>query len=299
MKKSAKQSPVEIEKEESNMASIVWKGYISFGLVSFPVKMFSAARAETVHFRMLHRKDLSRVKEVYYCAEENKPIERSDIVKGYETGNDEYVVVESEELKAIAPATESNMEIIQFVREADVDPIYFERSYYVAPGDDISKPYVLFVKALEETKFHAIAKISMHSREHIVLIRAMDDQLVLHTLFYEDELHPQNKQPGPPKNTSTRKELDLASKLIHQLAAPFKPAEFHDSYRENVEKLIEQKKSGKKITLVPKPKPGKVVDLMEALRQSIKSSSGPGAAEGKIKAKAPLAVKSGRRGKAA
>src|SRR6202521_1300031 len=109
------------------MAATVWKGYISFGLVSFPVRLFSAARAETVHFHMLHRKDLSRVKEVWYCAEEDKPIERADIVKGYETSKGKYVVVDDEELKKIAPSTAETMEIVQFVRDADVDPIFFER----------------------------------------------------------------------------------------------------------------------------------------------------------------------------
>src|SRR6266699_1819693 len=140
------------------MPATVWKGFISFGLVSFPVRLFSAARAETVHFHMLHRKDLSRVKEVWYCAEEDKPIERADIVKGYEASKGEYVVVGEEELKNIAPATASTMEILQFVREADVDPIYFERSYYVAPGDKVDKPYALFLKALQDTKYSAIAK---------------------------------------------------------------------------------------------------------------------------------------------
>src|ERR1700676_389584 len=131
------------------MAAIVWEGFFSFGFGAFPVRLFAAARAEHVHFHMLHRKDLSRVKEVWYCAQENKPIERSDIVKGYETSKDEYVVVEDEELKSIAPPTASTMEILQFVREADVDPIYFEQSYYVAPGDDVTKPYILFLKALK------------------------------------------------------------------------------------------------------------------------------------------------------
>src|SRR5436190_11055157 len=110
------------------MPATVWKGFISFGLVSFPVRLFSAARAETVHFHMLHRKDLSRLKEVWYCAEENTPIERADIVKGYETGKGEYVVVEEEELKKIAPSTASSMEVLQFVEAADVDAIYLERS---------------------------------------------------------------------------------------------------------------------------------------------------------------------------
>ena len=149
------------------------------------MRLFSAGRAEAVHFHMLHRKDLSRVKEVWYCAEEDKPIERADIVKGYEVAKGEFVVVEDEELKKIAPATESTMEILQFVHEADVDPIYFEHSYYVAPGEDLTKPYAVFSKALKDSKYSAIAKVSMHGREHVVLIRSAGDDLVLHTLTYE------------------------------------------------------------------------------------------------------------------
>jgi DNA end-binding protein Ku len=255
------------------MSSIVWKGYISFGLVSFPVQLFSAGRAETIHFHMLHGKDLSRVKEVWYCAEEDKPIDRDDIVKGYETGKGEYVVVNPEELKAIAPPTASTMEITQFVKDSDVDPIYFESSYYVAPGDKIGKPYALFAKALEETKYSAIAKLSMHSREHVVLIRAADDNLILHTLFYVDELHQANKPELKDHAATNRKELDLATALIRQLAAPFHPEEFHDTYRENVEKLIEQKRKGQKVTPISrKAKPAPVINLAEALRKSLKSS---------------------------
>src|SRR5580704_1484678 len=117
------------------MPATVWKGYLSFGLVSFPVRLFSAARAETVHFHMLHKKDQSRVKEVWYCVEEDKPIERSAIEKGYEVGRGKYVVVDDEELKKIAPTTATTMEVLQFVDSDEVDPIYFERSYYVAPED--------------------------------------------------------------------------------------------------------------------------------------------------------------------
>jgi DNA end-binding protein Ku len=257
------------------MPSIVWKGYISFGLVSFPVRLFSAARAEAVHFHLLHRKDLSRVKEVWYCAEENKPIERADIVKGYEVSKDEYVVVEDEELKKIAPATASTMEILQFVKETGVDPIYFESSYYVGPGDELTKPYALFLKALEESKYCAIAKVSMHSREHVVLIRAADEQLVLHTLYYPDELHPANRQKVSAKTNASAKEIALAMQLIKQLAGPFKPNEFHDTYRENVEKLIDQKQKGKKVTTQPAtPRRAPVIDLMEALKNSLKSKAG-------------------------
>lgn len=251
------------------MAAIVWKGYISFGLVSFPVRLYAAGRAEGVHFHMLHKKDLSRVKEVWYCAEENKPIERADIVKGYEAGKGEYIVVEDEELAAIAPETASTMEILQFVRESEVDPIYFEHSYYVAPAEDVTKPYALFLKALEESGHQAIAKIAMHNREHIVLIRSDKESLVLHTLFYPNEIHAARKEGIPSKAAATKKELELAIQLVKQLAAPFKPEQFHDTYRENVEKLIEQKTKGEPVKKEQKTHRAPVIDLMEALKKSL------------------------------
>ena len=251
------------------MPAIVWKGYISFGLVSFPVRLYSAARSEAIHFHMLHKKDLSRVKEVWYCAEEDEPIKRSDMVKGYEVSKGKYVVVEDEELKKIAPPTATTMEVLQFVPEDSVDPILFERSYYIGPDEKVSKPYALFLRAIEETKRYAVAKLTMHGRENIVLIRGSDNGLVLHTLFYPDELHKANKQASPAKTNPSRKELDLAKTLIQQFSGSFKPDQFHDVYRENVEKLIEQKRKGQKITTIQQPKPAKVLDLMEALQQSI------------------------------
>jgi DNA end-binding protein Ku len=236
------------------------------------VRLFSAARAESDHFHMLHKKDLSRVKEVWYCAEENKPIERSDIVKGYEVNKGEYVTVDDEELKKVAPPTASTMEILQFVKSDEVDPIYFESSYYVAPEEKVSKPYALFMAALTETKRDAIAKVAMHNREHVVLIRPGEGGLVLHTLYFADELHKSN-QAEPSKTKFTALELKLANDLISHLAAPFKPSEFHDTYRENVERLIEQKQKGQKITMVKQPRKAPVIDLMEALKRSLKSTS--------------------------
>ena len=267
------------------MPATVWKGFISFGLVSFPVRLFSAARAESVHFHMLHKKDLSRVKEVWYCAEEDKPIERSDIVKGYETGKGEYIVVDEEELKKIAPTTATTMEILQFVKSDDVDPIYFESSYYVAPEDNLGKPYSLFRAALDETEQYAIAKIAMHNREHVVLIRPSDEGLLLHTLYYQDELHESNKGTGTKAKYSA-KELQLAKSLVAHLSAPFKPDQFEDTYRENVERLIEEKRKGKKITTTEQPRKAKVIDLMEALQKSLKASS-KGQSKASSKSEAP------------
>jgi DNA end-binding protein Ku len=252
------------------MPSTVWKGFISFGLVSFPVRLFSAARAEAVHFHMLHKKDLSRVKEVWYCAREDKPIDRSDIVKGYETSKNKYVIVEDEELKKIAPTTATTMDILQFVASDEVDPVFFESSYYIAAESDTAKPYVLFMAALADTKQDAIAKIAMHNREHIVLIRPSGGGLMLHTLYYPDELHKANKSETP-KAKYTAKELELAKSLVGHLTASFKPEQFKDTYRENVERLIKQKQKGQKITTVEQPSKAPVIDLMEALKRSLEA----------------------------
>src|ERR1051325_7915404 len=150
------------------MPSTVWRGYVSFGLVSFPVRLFAAARPEGIHFHLLHQKDLSRIKEVWYCAEEDKPVD--DIVKGFEVSKGEYVVIDDAELKSVAPPTAQVMEILQFVRAGDVDPIFLEKSYYVGAEEAGSKPYALLLAAMNETKYYAVAKLAMHSREHIVII---------------------------------------------------------------------------------------------------------------------------------
>jgi len=250
------------------MPATVWKGFLSFGLVSFPVRLFSAARADHVRFHMLHRKDLSRIKEVWYCAEEDKPVDRSDIVKGYEISKGQYVPVEEEELKKIAPPTASTMEIVQFVRDKEVDPVYFESSYYVAPDETVSKPYHLFFQALTESQYSALAKVTMHAREHAVLIRAAKRSLLLHTLFYPNELRAANQPEVKPEKKAAGKELALAKTLIERLAGPFRPEELYDTYREAVERLIEQKRKGQKISATSHPRKAPVIDLMEALKRS-------------------------------
>jgi DNA end-binding protein Ku len=252
------------------MAATVWKGYLSFGLVTFPVRLFSAARAKTVHFHMLHKKDLSRVKEVWYCAEEDKPIGRSEIVKGYEAGKDEYVVVDDRELEAIAPPTASTIEVEQFVSGDQVDPLYFEMSYYLAPEQKVNKAYDLFAAALTESGRYAVAKMALHNREHVVLIRPRKDGLLLHTLFYADELNSANRGAHAGAKF-TAKELELAKSLVNQMSGPFEPSHYHDAYRENVERLIEQKKKGHALPKVSAPRKAPVVDLMEALKRSLKT----------------------------
>jgi DNA end-binding protein Ku len=268
------------------MATSVWKGYISFGLVSFPVRLFAAAREETVRFHMLHKKDLSRIKEVWYCAEEDKPVEKEHIVKGYEYEKGKYVVVEQEELKKVAPPTARVMEILQFVETSEVDPIVFDKSYYAQPDEAVSKPYSLLLHAMRETKQYAIAKVAMHNREHVVIIRPSSTGMVIHTMYYEHELHTSNQPSLPKQERYSAKEIELAKRLIETLSAPFKLEEYHDSYRENVMKLIEQKRKGEKVTPIRQPRVAPVVDLMAALQASLnKSTHGSGATTKKARKK--------------
>src|SRR5499425_208086 len=218
---------------EPEMASTVWKGYLTFGLLSLPVKLYSAARAETVSFNQLHKSDHSRVKQVLYCQAEDKPIQRSDIVKGYEYEKDKYVVVEDEEIKKVAPKTAKTMEVLEFVQSSEVDPIFFESSYYLAPDEAGEKPYALLFEALRKTGCVGVAKIAMHNREHIVILRPGPHGILLHTMYYRDEIR-QVEEFRTDRSLVKEKELDLAMTLVKSLEAEFEPEKYKDDYRENL-----------------------------------------------------------------
>ena len=164
------------------MASTVWKGHLTFGLVSLPVKLFSAARSESVSFNQLHASDHSRVKQVLYCQAEDKPVARNELVKGYEYEKDKYVVIDEDDLKKAQPASAKTMEVLEFVKASEVDAVYFESSYYMAPDEAGEKPYALFFEVLKKSGYLAIAKLTMHSREHIVVLRPGKRGLLLHTM---------------------------------------------------------------------------------------------------------------------
>ena len=170
------------------MASSVWKGHLTFGLVSFPVRLFSAARSETISFNLLHKDDNSRIKQVTYCQAEDKPVPRSELVKGYEYEKDRYVVIEDEDIKKVAPKTAKVMEILEFVKADQVDPIYLESSYYMAPDEGGEKPYALLFEALRRSNFYGVAKIAMHNREHIIILRPGAKGILSHTMYYADEI---------------------------------------------------------------------------------------------------------------
>ncbi len=219
---------------------------------------------------MLHKKDLSRVKEVFFCSQEDKPLQRNEIVKGYEVAKGDYVVVTDEELQKIAPKTAKVMEILQFVKAVDFDPVFLDKSYHMLPDGEIAKPYALLREAMKRREQYAIAKVAMHNREHIVVIRPSGNELMLHTMFFADEIQRADVKAGPEKFPA--KEMQLAGQLIDSLTAKFQPDKFHDEYRENVEKLVEQKQKGERVRPVKHEQPRPVVDILQALKKSIAES---------------------------
>ncbi len=256
------------------MASSVWKGHLTFGLVSFPVRLSTAARPETISFNQLHKEDNSRIKQVIYCQAEDKAIPRTEIVKGYEYEKDHYVVIDDEDIKKVAPKTAKVMEIQEFVKSEDVDPVYLESSYYMSPDEGGEKPYALLFEALKTTKHCGIAKIAMHNREHVVVVRPGHKGMLLHTMYYNDEV-----RLGEEHRTDTtqikEKELNLAKMLIDSLTAEFEPAKYHDAYRENLKQMIQAKVEGHKIVETPAPHFAPVIDIMEALKKSLEQKKKP------------------------
>lgn len=257
------------------MAASVWSGYLTFGLISMPVRLFSGARASHVSFHMLHRDDLTRVKQQLVCPHENdKVVGRDEIVKGYEFRKGEYVVIEPEEIKKIEPKTAKTMEILEFVKSDEIDPIYFESSYYLMPEEAGKRPYALLQKALEDSRYVAIAKLAMHNREYTVFLRPYKGGLMLHTMYYQDEIRELDKF-GEHDGELKQAELKVAHQLVEALAAEWEPKKYYDTFEANVKELIKAHLEGKQVSAVEKPKkPAPVVDLMEALKQSLAEMEG-------------------------
>jgi DNA end-binding protein Ku len=252
------------------MAASVWKGSISFGLVSVPIKLFAAARYSHISFHEVHRECGHRVHQQLYCPFDKRVVPRDEIVMGYEVDEDKMVVVDREELKKLQPASSSVMEILQFVKLSDVDPIYFETSYFSVPEEAGRRGYALLMETMEELKVAAIAQVTMHQRERTVIVRPYRGGLTLHTLYYPNEIRDVAAY-GKNNPTNLKKpEMSLAEQFAKGLVAPFRPEQFHDQYQQRVKKLIESKEKG---TAAPKtektPRLAPVVDLMTALKQSI------------------------------
>jgi DNA end-binding protein Ku len=256
------------------MAASVWKGHLTFGLVSFPVRLFSAARSESISFNLLHKEDHSRIRQVTFCQAEDKPVSRNDLVKGYEYEKDHYVVVDDEDIKKVAPKTAKVMEILEFVKDSQVDPVYLESSYYVAPDEGGEKPYALLYEALRQSSYYAVAKVAMHNREHIIILRPGSKGILSHTMYYQDEIR-QVEEFRTDTSLVKDKELEMAKMLISSLESDFEPQKYHDTYRENLQRMIEAKIEGKRIVATPEAKVAPVIDIMEALKRSLAEKRKP------------------------
>jgi DNA end-binding protein Ku len=251
------------------MPSSVWSGYLTFGLISMPVRLFSGARGNHISFHLLHRNDNTRIKQQLWCPHDERVVERSEIVKGFEYRKGEYVILEPEEIKKIEPKTAKAMEILEFVKASEVDPIYFESSYFVNPEEAGRRPYALLCKALEESDYVAIAKLTMHNREYTVFLRPYKGGMMLHTMYYKEEVRELDGF-GRPDVELKDAEVKVAHQLIEALAGEWDPEKYHDSFEENLKTLIKARLEGEEVTPIEKPKKlAPVVDLMAALKESL------------------------------
>jgi DNA end-binding protein Ku len=246
-------------------------GTISFGLVSIPIKLYTATAPGNISFNLLHAKCGSRIKQQTFCPVDNEVVERSGLVKGYEFAKDQYVRVTDEELKALEGEASKMIDILEFVPLAQVDPVYFEKAYYLGADKGGEKPYRLLADAMAQAEQVAVAKFVMRGKESLVLIRAAQEGLLLHTMFFADEVRSFADVDKGQSANIREGELQLALQLIRGLAnEEFKPEQYKDDYRARVQEMLERKIEGREILPAPAPaERPRVIDLMDALKASL------------------------------
>ena len=246
-------------------------GNISFGLVSIPVKLFSATRSRSVSFNLLHAKDLSRIQQKIYCPADDAIIDRSELVRGFEVEKGRYVTFTDEELKKLEARNEHAIEITEFLPLERVDPVYFEESYYLGSEAKAAKAYRLLADAMSQSGRVALGRFTMRGKEHVVLIRPFGKGLILHTIYFSDEVRPAEDVDQAENEPVKEAELALAKRLIDELTGKeFDPSKYHDHYRERVFEIAQQKVAGQQVSEAPpEPRRGQVIDLMSALKASL------------------------------
>ncbi len=252
----------------------IWKGAISFGLVTIPVKLYAATEEKDIRFHLLHKEDGGRIEMKRVCTLDGKEVAWDDLVRGYEIAKGEYVILDPEEIEEAKPESATTIDIGDFVELGEIDPIYFEKTYFLEPTDVGAKPFSLLKRALEETGRVAVARVAIRSKERLATMRGYEDTLVLETMFWPDEIRSTGMLDLPEgREASVRpKELQMAESLVQSLADRFKPEEYHDEYRIALEELIDRKMKGEKRSAKRRKPEPKVVDLMDALRASVEKS---------------------------
>jgi DNA end-binding protein Ku len=252
------------------MATSVWKGALTFGLVSIPIRLYSAARSERTELHLLHAKCHTRLRRPLFCPTCNRMVDRSEVIKGFEYEKGRYAIVDSADLKRITPETSRAMELVAFVKKDQVDPIYMDTSYLALPDKGADKAYQLLLKAIEGTDQMGIARFTMHQRDYTVFVRARNHGLTMHTMYFTNEIRQIPGYGEQPKKLQLKpQEIKLAEKVVESLSQDFKPEQYHDTFQERWRALVEAKQKGKTVAEKPVPRRGKVIDMMEALKQSL------------------------------
>jgi DNA end-binding protein Ku len=285
----------------------MWKGAISFGLVTIPVAVYPATEEKTLRFNQLHDEDGGRIRQKRVCEKDGEEVTYEHIVKGYEVEKDHYVVLTDDDFDAVPVASSRAIDIVQFVEFDEIDPVLFKKSYYLIPEETGAKAYALLREAMKEDERVGIAKVSFRDKEHLAALRFKDDAFVLETMYWPDEIREADFS-GVDVNAEVRdQELAMARQLIDSLTSDWAPEQYSDAYREALISIVEAKLNGQEIEVVEAEPAAKVVDLMEALKASVASAkkgadddakSAKPAAKKKSAAKKPAAKKPAARKKA-
>ncbi len=258
------------------MPRSIWNGTITLGLIAAPIKVHSATESHTIHFHQVHEKDGARVKQKRICSKEGKEVPYKEVAMGYEVRGGEFVMLEKEEIDAAAGDRSRTIELEQFVDRDQVDPVFYDRTYYLGVGSDGQDAYRLLHDALDKAGRTGVGRWVFHNREYLVAVRAADDVLVLHTMRFADELVEARKLDiSAPSRKPTSRELDMAEQLVNSLHKQFRPSSFKDTYRDRVAELIKRKAEGEEIELPEYEEPEAPGDLMAALEASLGKSSKP------------------------
>ena len=258
------------------MPRSIWTGAISFGLVNIPIRLVTAVDEKTVRFRQIRRGDNSRIRHRRVAQADGEEVTQDDIVKGYELAPDQYVVIEPDELRTLDPTSSRTIDIEDFVELADIDPIYFDSSYYLVPQETAQKPYRLLHEAMQASGKAAVARFVLRSKQYLAVLRPLGDAIAVSTMVYHDEVVPTARLDGLPGEDVEvdERELRMAEQLIDSMTSAWEPEKYEDTYRQKVLDLIEQKAAGQEIVSVPdaEKESGDVVDLMAALEQSLQAA---------------------------
>ena len=253
------------------MPRSIWNGLISFGMVSIPVKLFTATDSKDISFHLLHQECNSRLKQLRWCPVCEREAEWGETVRGYEYAKEQHVIMTDEDFDKLPLPSRRTIELAAFVKAEEIDPVYYEKSYYLEPDEVGIKPFALLMKALREKDLTAVAKIAIRNKERLCALRPMDGTLMLETLYYADEIRVERGTEVPEVQVSDR-ELEMASTLIDLLADSFEPEKYQDEYRRALMEIIEAKLQGEEFVEAPVAAPAKVTDLMAALKASVEAA---------------------------